>query len=108
MKRSAIRKDLNNLRKLCDSIRTIEYYHISSGEPMCGSPLAEELARLNAKRDRIYEKYRKSVNALSPEESIIFTLYYLEGNTQKQVAAKTNYCKSSITKHISAIISKLG
>ena len=101
--KNAVRTDLNHLRKLYKSIGTIEY----SGEPMQDIPLAVELTRLINKRDKIISKYRAAIDALSPEESLIFTLYYIQGLTQSQVATKTNYCKSSVTKHLSAIISKL-
>ena len=105
--KNTIHADLKRLRTLCKSIRTIEYWRINSGELMQGSPLAENLTRLIHKRDKILEKYSVGINALSPEESLIFTLYYRQGLTQKQVATKTNYCKSSITKHLSVIIGKL-
>jgi len=102
--KSTVRADLNYLRKLYKSIGTIEY----SGEPMQDTPLAVELTRLIHKRDKIINKYRAAIDALSPEESLVFALYYLQGLTQKQTAQKTNYCKSSITKHLSTIIKKLG
>lgn len=105
--KNAIRADLKRLRTLCKSIKTIEYYHISSGEPVKGSPLEEELNKLNCERDKIQAKYAPCIKKLDPAEALVFTLYYIECNTQKQIATKTNYCKSSITKHISAIIDKL-
>ena len=105
--KNIVRADLKRLRTLCESIKTIEYYHISSGEPIKGSPLEEELSKLSAERDKIQAKYAPCIDKLSPAEILIFTLFYIEGNTQKQVAKKTNYCKSSITKHLSAIIEKL-
>lgn len=98
-----IHADLNHLRKLYRSIRLFEAALVDGG----GHPLPEQLSKLQAKRDKILEKYSDGINALSPEESLIFTLYYRQGLTQKQVAAKTNYCKSSITKHLSTIIEKL-
>ena len=54
--KNIIHADLNHLRKLCKSIRTIEYWHINSGELMQGSPLAENRTRLIHKRDKILEK----------------------------------------------------
>ena len=99
--------DLKRLRTLCKSIKTIEYYHISSGEPVKGSPLEEELIKLATERDKIKAKYAPFIKKLDPVEALIFTLYYRQGLTQKQVAIKTNYCKSSITKHLSTIIEKL-
>lgn len=101
--KNIVRTDLNNLRRLNKSIRLFEGALVDG----CGHPLPEQLTKLQAKRDKILEKYREGINALSPEESLIFTLYYRQGLTQKQVAAKTNYCKSSITKHLSTIIEKL-
>lgn len=101
--KNAVRADLNRLRKLCKSINTIEYYHVSSGEPIQDSPLEEQLTGLTAKRDKIYKRYAPGIDTLDPTEALIFTLYYLEGNTQKQVATKTNYSKSSITKHLAKI-----
>ena len=101
--KNIIHADLNHLRKLNKSIRLFEAALADGG----GHPLSEQLTKLQAKRDKILEKYHERINALSPEESLIFTLYYRQGLTQKQVAIKTNYCKSSITKHLSAIIEKL-
>lgn len=105
--KSAVRFDLNRLRKLCKSIRTIEGWHINSGEPLQGSPLEGQLNEFVINRNKILEKYRPDIDALSSEENMIFTLYYLQGLTQKETAVKTNYCKSSITKHLSIIINKL-
>ncbi len=101
--KNIVRTDLNHLRKLYRSIRLFEAALVDGG----GYPLPEQLSKLQAKRDKILEKYHERINALSPEESLIFTLYYRQGLTQKQVATKTNYCKSSITKHLSAILDKL-
>ena len=100
--KNIVRTDLNHLRKLNKSIRLFEAALVDGGS----HPLPEQLSKLQAKRDKILEKYSDGINALSPEESLIFTLYYLEGKTQKQVAKKTNYCKSSITKHLSVILGK--
>ena len=100
--KNIIHADLNHLRKLYRSIRLFEAALVSGGHP-----LPEQLTKLQAKRDKILEKYHERINALSPVESLIFTLYYRQGLTQKQVATKTNYCKSSITKHLSTILDKL-
>lgn len=105
--KNTIRADLKRLRTLCKSIKTIEYYHISSGEPIKGSPLEEELSKLTTERDKIQTKYAPCIKKLDPTEALMFTLFYIECNTQKQISIKTNYCKSSITKHLSAIIDKL-
>ena len=101
--KNIVRTDLNNLRRLNKSIRLFETALVDGG----GHPLPEQLSKLRAKRDKILERYSEKINALSPEESLIFTLYYRQGLTQKKVATKTNYCKSSITKHLSSIIDKL-
>ena len=101
--KTIVRTDLNHLRKLNKSIRLFEAALVEGG----GHPLPEQLSKLQSKRDKILERYSKGISALSPEESLIFTLYYRQGLTQKQVAIKTNYCKSSITKHLSTIIEKL-
>ena len=101
--KNIIHADLNHLRRLNKSIRLFEAALVEGG----GHPLPEQLSKLQAKRDKILEKYSDGINALSPEESLIFTLYYRQGLTQKQVAIKTNYCKSSITKHLATILDKL-
>ena len=101
--KNIVRTDLNHLRKLYRSIRLFEAALVDGG----GHPLPEQLSKLQAKRDKILERYSEGINALSPEKSLIFTLYYRQGLTQAQTAKKTNYCKSSITKHLSAIIEKL-
>ncbi len=101
--RNTVRADLNNLRRLLKSIRLLEAAMREGG----GAPLSNKLSLFKYKRDIIYKKYEDSIKALSPEEGLIFTLYYQQGLTQSQVATKTNYCKSSITKHLSAIISKM-
>ena len=101
--KNIIHADLNHLRRLNKSIRLFEAALVEGG----GHPLPEQLSKLQAKRDKILEKYSDGINALSPEESLIFTLYYRQGLTQKQVATKTNYCKSSITKHLATILDKL-
>ena len=97
MKKCTIRNDLNKLREICKAINAL-----GKDEP---SPLREQLQR---RRDKLLDKYQKSILALDTMENLIFTLYYLQGMTQREVALKTNYCESSITKHISAIINKLG
>lgn len=101
--KSTVRADLNHLRKLNKSIRLIQ----ATINEESGDSLSKELTQLSCKRDKIINKYRAAIDALSPEESLIFTLYYQQGLTQSQVAAKTNYCKSSVTKHLSAILDKL-
>ena len=101
--KNIVRTDLNNLRRLNKSIRLVEAAIVDGG----GHLLPEQLSKLRAKRDKILERYREKINALSLAESLIFTLYYQQGLTQSQVATKTNYCKSSITKHLSTIISKI-
>ena len=100
--KNIVRTDLNNLRKLNKSIRLFEAALVDGG----GHPLPEQLSKLQSKRDKILERYSEGISALSPEESLIFTLYYRQGLTQKKVATKTNYCVSSITKLLSAIINK--
>ena len=104
--KNTVRADLKHLRKLCKSISLIENAH-PAVEGIYDPLLEEQRAALARKRDKILRKYRDAIEALAPVESLIFTLYYLEGKTQKQVATKTNYCKSSITKYVSIMLDKL-
>ena len=100
MKKCTIRNDLNKLREICKAINAL-----GKDEP---SPLREQLReQLQHRRDKLLDKYQKSILALDTMENLIFTLYYLQGMTQREVALKTNYCESSITKHLSFIVEKM-
>lgn len=105
--KSIVHSDLRKLKKLCKSISLIEFLCFSSGEPLLGSPLEKEYLLLVKEKDAIYAKYKDSITNLDPADRLIFTLYYLEGNTQQQIANKTNYCKSTITKKINSICKSL-
>lgn len=105
--KSTVRADLNHLRKLYKSLSSIDHSRSVGGDVLDDPLFKKQYVAFIHKRDKILEKYREKINTLSPVESLIFTLYYLQGLSQKQVATKTNYCKSSITKKLHSILIKL-